>query len=220
LYGNHKKINADKFKVLYIGSDEETFYPIIDCKKSDGFTVTFIGTYIPLHVIHNILRAAKIIAEKNSDIRFTMIGEGQTFKENYRLYQDLGNTNVDFVPEFISREKLNIYYNQADLLLGIFGESYKACEVIPNKVYDALAVGRPILSMDSAAMRELFVDQETVFLVEGNSPEKIAEYILMLYKEDKLLHQVAKNGHLFFKQRFSREVLELQLEKYIAQVGL
>ena len=75
-------------------------------------------------------------------------------------------------------------------------------------------------AMDSAAMRELFVDQETVFLVEGNSTEKIAEDILMLYKEDKLLHQVAKNGHLFFKQRFSREVLELQLEKYIAQVGL
>ena len=60
---------------------------------------------------------------------------------------------------------------QADICLGIFGTSDKAARVIPNKVYQALVVGKPLVTRDSPAMRELAQDDAPgLYLVPPADP--------------------------------------------------
>ena len=62
----------------------------------------------------------------------------------------------------------------ADVCLGVFGTSDKAARVVPNKVYDALAAGRPLVTADSPAARELLGDGRDALLVPAGDGGALA----------------------------------------------
>ena len=47
---------------------------------------------------------------------------------------------------------------RADVCLGILGTSEKAGRLIPNKLFQALLAGMPLITRNSPAMRELVKD--------------------------------------------------------------
>ena len=74
---------------------------------------------------------------------------------------------------------------EADLCLGIFGNTDKAKRVIPNKVYECLAVGKPVITADTPAIRELFEDGELVFVSVADHIS-LAKAIMALKNDESL----------------------------------
>ena len=68
----------------------------------------------------------------------------------------------------------------AGCALGIFGTSAKAARVIPNKAFQALACGTPLVTADTPAARELLVDGESALLVPPGDPEALADAVRRL----------------------------------------
>ena len=74
--------------------------------------------------------------------------------------------------------QLQVKIQQADICLGIFGDSEKASRVIPNKVFQILHSGKPLITRDSPAIRELLnPDMTGVYLVPAASPKALADAI-------------------------------------------
>lgn len=147
-------IDKNKFVRVFVGTDEDVFYPRQEIESKDGlFRVLFYGKFIPLHGIHHILHAAKAL-EHDSDILFQIIGKGQLSAEIHDLAVKLDLKNVEFI-DWVPYERLPEYISKADLCLGIFGDTEKAKRVIPNKVYQALACGKPVITGETPAIREL-----------------------------------------------------------------
>jgi glycosyltransferase involved in cell wall biosynthesis len=70
------------------------------------------------------------------------------------------------------------YLGQLDvLLIGIFGTSAKAAQVIPNKVYQVLAAGRALITSDTPAARELLAPGPGIILVPPGDPQALATAI-------------------------------------------
>lgn len=179
------------------------------------FVVHFHGLYIPLQGTTYIIEAAKRLEEHN--LRFHLVGDGQTFAQTYELAQRLGVKNVKFVRRF-GDQVIASYTAQADLCLGIFGDTDKAKRGIPNKVYQYLAVKKPVVTGDSPAIREVFVDGEHLLLCELANPDSLAERILQCYTDRKLREKIAEGGYWAYQTRCSPLVLGKQLKDILEQM--
>lgn len=175
------KLQNGRTKAIFVGAEPEAFAPITDITRSSAsqpIRVLFYGQFIPLHGIDTIIAAA---ARTTPDqVAWTIIGTGQ---EELRIRHMLDAhpiphlTWITWVPYSQLREQIAM----ADICLGIFGLSDKAARVIPNKVFQVIAAGRPIVTRDSPAMRELVESNiRGIRLVPPGDPDALIAGILEL----------------------------------------
>jgi glycosyltransferase involved in cell wall biosynthesis len=171
------KIKEDKFIRLFVVADDVVFKNAETKTRTENqknkFLVHFHGTYIPLQGLETVLETARLL-EKEEDIRFNIIGskiKEKFEKQNFK--------NVDFTSN-VNYEDLFGFIAMSDISLGIFGETEKAKRVIPNKVYEAIAMNRPIITGRSEAIKELFEDKKNILMCDFNNAEDLADKILEL----------------------------------------
>jgi len=203
----------DKFKKIWIGANDQVFQPGGTLQKTDNlFRVIFFGTYVPLQGAEYIIRAAKIL-EADKDIIFYFIGKGQDKPKSINLANELKLKNIEFI-DMMRPEDLRVKICESDIVLGLFGDTPKTPLVIPNKVYEALAMKKPVITADTEAVRELF-DGNDMYLVKPANPEELAGAIIKLKDNPGLRDKLAENGHNKFKENASHQILGERLLKII-----
>ncbi len=202
-----------KFIRVFVGTDNSIFYPRDVERINNKFVVLHWGTFIPLHGVEYILKSAKIL-EFQQDILFQFIGEGQTYPEVINLSKKLNLKNIEFI-SYESEETLVEKIAQADICLGIFGSTEKAKRVIPHKVYQAIAMKKPVITGDSPAIREVFEDKKNILLCEIANPDSLAEKILKLKNDTFLRKKIAENGYSLFLEKFTPFEIVKDLLEYV-----
>ena len=76
----------DRFAVLWVGADETIFVPAADEPRDDGPILWYL-TFIPLHGMETVLRAARLLADDNRV--FGLIGDGQARQAAEDLAREL-----------------------------------------------------------------------------------------------------------------------------------
>src|SRR5205823_7545724 len=115
-------------------------------------------------------------------------------------------SNVEWI-RWVEYDQLPRELHRAGAALGIFGVSDKAQRVIPNKAFQALACGTPLVTADTPAARELLVDGESALLVPAGDAQAIAEAITRLAANTDLAQRVATGGLTAYERRASESVL-------------
>ena len=207
LFGTRSK----KFFTLDVGADTDIFFAREDVSPAhDAFTAVFYGSFIPLHGVETILDAAALLRDR-ADIRFRLVGNGQTTPDMRRLADARALTNVLFtgrVPQ-TSVEGPSVLgeIRSADLLLGIFGSGRKAQMQVPLKVFEAMACAKPIVTADTPAVRELLVPDRDLVVVPSGDGAALAAAIVSLKNDPTRRAALAAHGHATFEKRFRPERL-------------
>ncbi len=79
--------------------------------------------------------------------------------------------------------------------------------MIPNKAFQALACGAPLVTADTPAARELLADGETAILVPPGDPAALAAALRRLAAEPEWGRKLAEAGHAAYRERASEAVL-------------
>jgi glycosyltransferase involved in cell wall biosynthesis len=79
--------------------------------------------------------------------------------------------------------------------------------VIPNKVFQALAVARPVITADTPAARELLTDDVDALLVPPGDAESLAAAVRRIAGDRALAHRIAATGRATYAARASEDVL-------------
>ena len=87
--------------------------------------------------------------------------------------------NVEFGPARVAYDELPELISRADVCLGVFADRPKTMRVIPHKVFQSAACGRPVVTADTPAIREIFSDV-TLALVDPGNPIALADELTAL----------------------------------------
>ncbi|MFC1881143.1 glycosyltransferase [Thermodesulfobacteriota bacterium] len=167
---------------VYVGAELEAFKPQkILHKNGDTFDLLFYGQFIPLHGIDTIVDAAEILEKSEANIRWTVIGRGQEQKRIDGLIEERGLKSIERIL-WVPYENLVTHIIESDACLGIFAAGGKATRVIPNKVYQILAAGKPLITGDTPAIRELLSENSFLRLVPPGNSEALAAAVIDLQK--------------------------------------
>jgi len=189
-FRRHFRLPQHHVGATFVGAETELFPSapsnLIVSKSKDNpaaLKILFYGQFIPLHGIETIIQAA--IRLKNVPIDWMIIGKGQEAHKIRNLLAKHPLPKLTWLP-WAEYEKLVEYIHHADVCLGIFGDSGKANRVIPNKVFQIIAAGKPLITRDSSAIREfLHDDMPGIFLVPPADPQALADKIHSLSEKNR-----------------------------------
>jgi len=205
-----------RFHLVPLGADNRVFKPLPP-RPSDGtFRVLYYGTFIPLHGVEHIIRAADLLRERR-EISFRLIGRGPERARAEALAAESRLDNVTFA-DWVPLEQLPSFAAQADVLLGVFGTTEQSKFTIQNKIYQGLAMARPVITGDSPTVRAALTHRQHVYLVERGNPAALADAILTLQADVALRARLADEGYRLFAERFTVEAIGAQTASYLLEL--
>ncbi len=201
LYG----IPPEKFRLIPTGSDSRFFHPTDDylmraATRRSTFRVVYHGLFIPLHGTRWIVQAANRLRDV-PDVRFTFIGDGHARAETERLARELGLANVEFTGR-VPRETLREHILDADVALGVFGSQLQGQVTIPNKIFEGMAMGKPVITGRTPAAADALRHGAHVYFVPPSDPDALADAILALRDNAALRAGLAYGGRRLFEARY------------------
>ena len=110
------------------------------------------------------------------------------------------------------------YMANADVCLGIFGDNPRTLRVLTNKVIEALAVRKPLISAKNVPVQELLEDEKSALLIERASPDALANAILRLKENPELREKIADAGYAVYLKNCTLEIFSKRLKKIIEEM--
>ena len=208
----------DRFRLVPTGADDRIFRPVVAPPRPDGrFRVLYYGTFIPNHGVDQIVRAAALL-KGEPDVEFELVGTGPEQPLAKTLAYELGADNITFV-DWIDKEELPHRISSADVCLGAFGQTQQSLCTVQNKIYEGLAMHRPVLTGDSPAVRATLIHGRHAYVVPRNDPVALAEAILTLKADGTLRERLASDGYRLFQSRFTPTMLGAQMVAHLQEVS-
>jgi glycosyltransferase involved in cell wall biosynthesis len=196
-YCKEYNLSREKFRKFTWAFDNKIFPPHDLKKPTDEFVVLYWGTYIPFHNVEVMIKAAKYLIDK--EIKFVFCGEGQTLEENKKMVKKDQITNI----KFLGHVKLSVLQKEianSDVCLGVFADSKIRSYTFASKLWQVLASKKPLITRNVPVMKEIpLINEENCILVESNNPKKIADAIIKLKNNPKLVEKIAMNGYETYK---------------------
>jgi len=171
-------------------------------------TAVFSGTHGMANGLNAVLDAAAVLRRRGDRrIRFVLIGEGKEKK----LLQDRATRekldNVEFLSP-VDKATLAALLRRADVGLQILANVpafYYGTS--PNKFFDYLAAGLPVLTNYPGWIADLITDRDCGIAVPPDDPIAFAEALRTLVDRAPLLPEMGKRAAALAREKFDRGAL-------------
>ena len=213
-----KARGAGEVALIPNGADPAMFDPESDgaaFRQAQGLADEFVVLYAGAHGLSNdldvVLDAAALLKDQPG-LRIVLLGDG---KEKPRLQAraaEMGLDKVLFLPP-LPKTKMAEALAAADACLAILKpiELYKT--TYPNKVFDYMAAGRPVILAIDGVIREVVEEAEAGVFAQPGDPEALAAAIQQLASNPAKCRTMGNNGRKSIEMNFSRIALA---EKFTA----
>lgn len=200
---------AKRVEVVPNGTEVSMFTPHStgnDFRQKHDLTGKFIALYAGAHGMSNdlgiILEAASILRERK-EIIFVLLGDGKDKPDLISRADDLQLHNLIFLPP-VPKIDMPDALAAADACVGILKPVPLYGTVYPNKVFDYMAAGRPVILAMEGVIRQVVETAQAGIPVPPGDPGSLAEAVMALAIDPELGSEMGKNGYEYVKNHFNR----------------
>ena len=215
--GIRKKTPNKKLVMIPNGCDLDLVNNTIKKKNSEKLIAVFTGAHGFANGLDAVLDSANIlIQDKETDIEIQFIGDGVLKPKLEKRVKNEGLINCIFLDPMPKQELFMYLQQHADIGLMIldnipafyYGTS-------PNKFFDYLALGLPVLNNYPGWIAEMITDNKCGLAIEPSSPKAFAEALITLKRDRKSLTQMGQNAKQLAVSKFDRNKLSDQFVDFL-----
>ncbi len=199
------------------GVDAGMFDPLErgeDFRQTHGLQGKFIALYAGAHGMSNdlevLLRAAERLVE-DKGIALLLVGDGKEKNNLMNWAKERSLNNVRFVPS-VAKNEMNGVLAAADACIAILKpiELYKT--TYPNKVFDYMAAGKPVLLLIDGVIREVVEQADCGWFIPPGDDLMLANKIKAMHNHKADAKRMGQNGREYAVKHFDRKTLTGKLE--------
>ncbi|MEM3464079.1 MAG: glycosyltransferase family 4 protein [Candidatus Bathyarchaeia archaeon] len=201
-------VDKSRIHVVYGGVDLSIFKPrfqdVGNSPKKD-FIVLYSGAFSVACDFDQVLKAAKILEEKDGNIKFILQGKGELADHIRSRVSELGLRNIVVMDRLLSREEVAELLNEADVLIQPLGDYGKPHMGVSTKLYEYQAVGKPIICCSAGQPAEYVKETCSGIAVKPGDCEALAEAVVRLYANRRFAAELGWNGYRYVSERLTVE---------------
>jgi glycosyltransferase involved in cell wall biosynthesis len=197
---------TDNDIILPLGYPEQKIDIDNDCKKNKHLhalgvdpsktILLFIGSFGKTYDLTTVIDAAKYYDEKNDNLQFVFCGDGE--KYNQWANEAQGISNIIFTGWL---DSCGIKYLLNISSIGLAAYVKGAPQGLPNKIFEYMSVGLPILSSLDGETRKLLAQEEIGLTYDPLIKNDLIKKIAMLSNKENY-HILRKNSKVLFDNQF------------------
>jgi len=209
-YLTHVRVRGAKHvSLIPNGSDPAMFNPQDDgaqFRRQHGLEDQFVVLYAGAHGMSNdlgvVLKAAGIL-KSNPSIKVVLLGSGKEKPHLLEQAQKDDLNNVLFLPP-VPKDEIPGALAAADACLAILKpiEMYKT--TYPNKVFDYMAAGRPVILAIDGVIKDVVEEAQAGIAVPPGNPTALADAIRDCAANLQKCRTMGINGREAIETKFSR----------------
>jgi glycosyltransferase involved in cell wall biosynthesis len=208
---------AKSVELIPNGADPEMFNPFDNGSKfrqshklKNKFVVLYAGAHGMSNDLEVVLECAGILTQ-NRAIQFVLLGDGKEKANLQARAAEMGLKNVLFLPP-VPKNEMATALAGADACIAILKplEEYKT--TYPNKVFDYMAAGRPVVLAIEGVIREVVEEADCGVFPQPGNAQDLANAIQFLESGRDHAVTLGMHGRQYLEEHFSREKLAGKLE--------
>lgn len=209
-----EKVGVFKNGIIINNINKPKLNDVISLKESlnleNKIVISYIGTHGLAHGLKFILECISKIS--NPDLHFLFIGDGAEKKNLLDYSNTLHSKNFTFL-ESVTKSEIPLYIDLSDYSLVNLKKSDEFKNVIPSKIFENIAMHKPILLGVEGESKKLINDYEVGVCFEPENKESFLNALQDIQKLDRESFKVNCNKMLV---DFNRNNIAKNLIKFIS----
>ncbi len=217
-------VPQEKIAVIRNGVDLKAFVPgpkPAELARRLGlegrFVAAYVGTTGMAHGLDALLLAAELLRDRG-DLAFVLVGTGADRARLEREAERRGLDHVLFAGP-VDKEEVKQYWRLCDVALVLLKDAPIFRHVIPSKIFEAMATGRPIILGVRGESQELLQEAGAGIAVPPENPQALAEAIRKIMDDPALCQDMGAAGRRFVERKFDRERLASEMLRVLEEAA-
>ncbi len=181
----------------------------------DRFVILYLGTHGMAHALHVVLEAAFALRAESHLLAF--VGEGADKDRLKRIAAEKRLTNVCFIDQQ-PKYRVPLFYAACDLGLVPLRDTPLFQDVLPSKIFEYLAMERPILLSVDGQARRLVEDSGGGVFVPPEDSDSLVEAIRRLAGKPQEQRAMGRAGREFVLRHYDRAKQAIVYRDLLAEV--
>lgn len=173
---------------------------------NDKFVAAYVGTHGMAHHLETLLQAAKLIKDC-PNIVFLLVGDGAERENLLKLRKDLGVESQVVMVKQLPKAMMPVVWRASKVSIVHLRKSPTFESVIPSKIFESLAMKKPILHGVQGESAVLVNKSQGGICFEPESAAQLAQAVKDLYLNPQRLTEMSEAGREFVLEHYNRTKL-------------